>query len=106
MTQVSGLERIIESDETIEPSKRTLFLEMAKDFNKNFESNIFSSSILLEKEYAYGLDMWQAFLMHPQINRYISTYTNESITKQADANIMLGVNAREAVAVKKVNVQS
>lgn len=74
---------------------------MAKEFDKDFLSNLFLSSIELQDKYPFGLDMWQQFITHPNISRYLGTYANEVISKKADADIMSGSGVRDAVAVKK-----
>lgn len=97
----SGLIKIIEEASSIEDSEKLLYIEMAKDFDKDFENNLFATSLALNKLYPYGLDVWQTFLTNPQIAHYIGSFTQEILEKQADLNIKTGTNVRDAAHIKK-----
>lgn len=98
---ISNLQNLVEADTTLPMDIRLLFIEMSKEFDKDFSANLFLSSIELQNKYPFGLDVWQKFVTHPTISRYLGNYANEVISKKADADIMSGAGVRDAVAVKK-----
>lgn len=97
----SGLVKIIEDSTSIDVSEKLLYIEMAKDFDSDFENHLFATSLSLNKKFPYGLDVWQVFLTNPQISHYIGAFTQEILEKQADLNIKDGNNVRDAAHIKK-----
>lgn len=97
----SGLQKIINDSPSIDVKDKLLYIELAKDFDSDFEKHLFATSLDLNRKFPFGLDAWQTFLTQPQISRYIAGFTQEILEKGADANIMAGTNVRDAAHIKK-----
>lgn len=82
----------IRNDKKLSENKRGDFEVLAAIFLEDFANNITKTSLDLNEEYPYGIDMWLEFLNYPVVNAYITSFKNEKMMKIADQGILEGNN--------------
>ena len=89
----------IRNDKKLSENKRGDFEVLAAIFLEDFANNITKTSLDLNEEYPYGIDMWLEFLNYPVVNAYINSFKNEKMMKIADQGILDGNN--QAIKLKQ-----
>lgn len=92
---------IIKADEKLDDAQRFEYITLAQSFIEDFKGNMMLTSIELDAKYSFGIDVWQEFLSHPPIKKYINSFVNEMIAKNTDTALATGVGVRDAIGVKR-----
>lgn len=95
------LKTIIHTDPKLSEEMRLEFLTLANKFMEQFSDNLMMTSIELDNLYGFGADTWKDFKMYPPIKKYLDGFVKEMINNNADASLMSGEGARDAISIKK-----
>lgn len=80
----------IKNDEKLSKDKKNDFLVLAAIFMEDFSANLNKTSIELNEDNPFGIDIWYEFLNYPCVRSYLTSFKNEKMLKVADAGIMEG----------------
>lgn len=97
--KIHGLVQTVMVDQGLTETKRMEFISLAESFAEDFKDNMYLTSIELNDRYPFGMDLWQKFLKHPSVNKYIDSYKNEQIRKNIDVALKDG--DKNAIQIKK-----
>lgn len=95
------LVELVRRDEKLDDAMRFEYITLAQAFVEDFRANLMLTSIDLNEKYPFGIDVWQEFLNHPPVKKYVSSFVNEIISRNTDTALATGVGVRDAIGVKK-----
>ena len=90
---------IVKRDKSLTEEDRMEFMSLAEMFIEDFSENMYKTSIQLNDEHPFGMDVWQRFIMHPSVRKYIDGFKHEEITQRVDAALSKG--DKNAIQIKK-----
>lgn len=96
---IHGLVQSIMNDQNLTETQRLEYVSLAEQFSDDFKENMYKTSIELNDLYPFGMDIWQKFLSHPSVRKYVDAYKNEQIRKNIDVALRSG--DKDAIQIKK-----